>query len=838
MYYSHNGILLVDHLKVVGDLAYEKVKELSISRKYCWLPDVSKIIGYTHDFGKYTSFFQEHLKGKKHGIKSHHSLLSALFCSFQIEHYLKNFSSSHDNITKFLPLIGYIVIHRHHGDLRSPEEVIPRNRYLTDDLNLTGGDQQLYYEIKALNEQIDDMYKNLEKIAEDVSNLGFKNLEKFLKRSTVKYIFCLLDKLRYELIEKCILTEAERLELYFITILLFSLLIDSDKKSAGRESPVKSSRRKIPSYLVDKYIEEKFRRNLTQLEINKLRNKVYESVTKKVENLSLKQRLFTLTAPTGSGKTLTALSFALKLREKIEMEKGMKPRIIYALPFINIVEQNYDVFQKVLSQLEEYNKNSSSFLIKHHHLASIEYKEDNQYKSVDESLLLIESWESEIVVTTFVQLLHSIIGYKNSFLKKVSNIVGSIIILDEVQTIPVEYWKLVEKVFESLAEVFDCRIILMTATKPLIFSSDIAIELLDEKERFFSKLDRVSLIPLFKKGNQELSMTDNDFIEWFKSNYQKNKSYLIVVNTISKSKVIYRLLREELGLVGFREIDDEDNERNIFEEEFLLEKLLDKKNIFYLSTNITPIQRFVRVKVLKNFLEKGGKAILVSTQVVEAGVDLDFDIVIRDIGPLDSIIQCAGRCNRNGVKQEKGKVYIVSLEDGQAELIYGKIHPFVSRKLLTANEIKERDFFKLADSFFKEIQNRISWDKAKKIYDAMLDLNFYHKQISSIADFQLITEKGEFFDIFIELDKKSCDIRNNFIEKVIHEKELLKKREQFLKFRKDFYDYVIQVRKENIIKNWPIRLGDTEYFFVPYNQLSIFYDIETGFKTESGTIIF
>lgn len=836
MYYSHRDILLEKHLKVVGDLAYEKANEISISKKYSWLPDISKIIGYTHDFGKYTSFFQEHLRGNKPGIKSHHSLLSALFCSFQIEHYLKNRFSESDNITRFLPLVSYIVIHRHHGDLRSPEEIIPRIRYLTDDLHLRGGDQRLYYEIEALNEQIDDIYKNHENIAKELYNLGFQNLEDFLKRNTIKQIFFLQDKLRYELIEKNILSETDRLELYFLTILLFSLLIDSDKKSAGRVTPIKTSRRGIPSYVVDDYIDKKFRANVTQGEINKLRNAIYEDVIKKVECLPLEQKLFTLTAPTGSGKTLTALSFALKLREKIEAERGVKPRIIYALPFINIVEQNYEIFQMVLNQLSEYVENSSSFLIKHHHLASIEYKEENQYKSVDEGLLLIESWESEIIVTTFVQLLHSFIAYKNSFLKKVHNIAGSIIILDEVQSIPVEYWELVDRVFRRLAEVFDCRIILMTATRPLIFSSD-SVELLSKKEECFSKLDRVSLIPLFRKGDHELRITDEEFIEWFKSNYQETKSYLIVVNTIPKSKTIYRFLKEELSLVGFREVDDETNERKIFDEEFLLQRLFYGKNVFYLSTNITPIQRIVRIRILKNFLEKGGKPILVSTQVVEAGVDLDFDIVIRDIGPLDSIIQCAGRCNRNGIKQEKGKVYIVSLEEGQAELIYGKIHPFISRKILNANEIKEKDFLKLVTSFFEEIQNRISCDEGKKIYEAMLNLNFYHEQSPSIADFHLVTEKREFYDLFIELDKRSCDIRNNFIEKVINEKELFKKRKHFLQLRKDFYEYLIQIRKENIINNFPIRIENTEYYFVPYNQLTDFYDVETGFRTERDALI-
>ena len=148
----------------------------------------------------------------------------------------------------------------------------------------------------------------------------------------------------------------------------------------------------------------------------------------------------------------------MKLRERIRREKNYIPRIIYCLPFVNIIEQNYDVFSKVLSLISDFKRNLSSYLLKHHHLADLEYKYGNELKPLDESLLLIEAWESEIIVTTFVQLMHTIVGFKNSFLKKFHNVVGSIIILDEVQSIPVEYWKLTRNVLDYLTKILGCYV--------------------------------------------------------------------------------------------------------------------------------------------------------------------------------------------------------------------------------------------------------------------------------------------------------------------------------------------------------------------------------------------
>ena len=831
-FYSHEGILLKDHLRNVGENAKFFIEKLNV--KYKKLSEIACIIGEAHDLGKYTSFFQRRLKGENLGNKAYHSLLSAIFGAYIIKNYLDKHTDINIPQNKFLPLVSYLIIYKHHGDLRSPEEIIPSIIELKDYPELKKIDSSLREKIINVKDQLEDIKKNSNVIQKELDELRSQfNISDFTEEK-ILLTFQMLAGLRYELSESEDIKEIERLELYFLTLLLYSALIDSDKKIAGREEVLGVDRRNIPSDLVDRYIREKFKENENSL-INIMRNEIYCKVTKRVAEIPLEQKFFTLTAPTGSGKTLTAFSFALKLRERIKISEGFCPRIIYSLPFINIIEQNYDVFYEVLSLLPDFEENFSSYLIKHHHLANLEYKENNELKPIEEALLLTESWESEIIVTTFVQFLHSVIAFKNSFLKKFHNIAGSIIILDEVQNIPIEYWNLIDKILQGLVDFLGCRIIFMTATKPLLLQGK-SVELLENNESYFYNLNRVIL------KYQKEEITDDEFVERFSEEFNK-KSCLIVVNTIPKSINIYNKVKKRLRCQGFIEFEKENGEYkkiNLAQEEtfkkFINELFKYKKIIFYLSTNITPIQRSDRIRVLKKFIEKGGKPILVSTQVVEAGVDLDFDVVFRDIGPLDSVIQVAGRCNRNQSRDTRGEVYLINLEKGGAESVYGKVHLFITSRLLPNKIIEEKDFFCLINKYFPDIQERTN-DESGEIFKAILKLNFHHSQMKSISNFNLIKEKDRFFDVFVEFDKECVEIKEKFLKDVIKEKDYIKRKCSYFQLKKKFNEYLISVREKKVKNNYLIEI-DKNLFYAPYNLLDNCYDIETGFKTEDETLIF
>ena len=782
------------HLKEVGIEAKNYIRKIPLPDKEL-LGEIAYLVGISHDFGKYTSFFQEHLLKKiNYGIKSHHSFISALFAAWQVQKYLEEIKLGKD-VYSYLPLVAYFVVLHHHGDLGSLEVDIPTGKHLKNPPEFPYADPILRERLKVMYEQVKDLKKRLKDIEKDYSEMGVSD---FVDTFLNSWLGILKNLVKFNRNFKNTISDEEKTVLPFITMLLYSVLIDADKRDAGEVSTL--DRKSLPYDIVDRYREKHFNLN-SRKPMDLMRNEIYEKAIRKIEKISLKNRLFTLTAPTGSGKTLTAFSAALRLRERVRKTQGYIPRIIYSLPFITIIEQNYKVIRDVLlSEIRDFEENETAYLLKHHHLTDLEYKEGKEDKPIDEALLLIESWESEIIVTTFVQFLHTIIGFKNGFLKKYHNIAGSIILLDEVQNIPIKYWELIGKVIKMLSDYWGCYFILLTATKPLILKDEDVVPLVDDSEIYFRQLNRVIIKPCTKKRNID------EFIECFKSVYDSESSYLIVANTIRSSKEIYEMIKN-CNLSSY---------------------------LFYLSTNIIPKQRIARIKALKNLLDAGDKPIVVSTQVIEAGVDLDFDTVIRDIGPIDSIIQVAGRCNREFNKTQK-EVYVFCL-DNFSYYVYGKIHPDISKDLLGKQELQESNFYQLIYDYFKKVKPKINDDDSKHVWEAMRDLRFYerHSFQKTVSSFHLIDEKGEYIDIFIEIDNKARRIWEEYCNRVYNEKNFIQRKYNYLSIRKEFRNYVISIRKnKNIV--FPPKVCGLHY--VSQEQLGDFYSRETGFKTDVDTLI-
>ena len=187
---------------------------------------------------------------------------------------------------------------------------------------------------------------------------------------------------------------------YLLVQLLYSALIDADKKHAGHIREV--CRKELPENLVELHLREEGFKKENESTINPIRTEIRKSVLENIESEYNKYKIFTITAPTGTGKTLTSLSAALKLRGLLKNELNLRcgPRIIYSLPFTSIIDQNFNVFVSVLEQIKDFKENRSQYLLKHHHLSEIFYKTEyiDKQKDVDESLALIESWDSEIIV--------------------------------------------------------------------------------------------------------------------------------------------------------------------------------------------------------------------------------------------------------------------------------------------------------------------------------------------------------------------------------------------------------------------------------------------------------
>ncbi len=199
-------------------------------------------------------------------------------------------------------------------------------------------------------------------------------------------VFGMLVQLKEQLSAE---NESLKIKLFFYLQLLFSLLIDGDKHSAANVSFME---RELCLDLVNLYAADHFKKK-SETTLDYLRVDFSQTVRDQLAQFNVKRRLYTMTSPTGTGKTLTSFAAALGMREAIKKELGYEARIIYALPFTSIIEQNYDVLRKVLCYIPEFDGSEECYLLKHHHLAEVVYRENNADKPISDALLMMESWE-------------------------------------------------------------------------------------------------------------------------------------------------------------------------------------------------------------------------------------------------------------------------------------------------------------------------------------------------------------------------------------------------------------------------------------------------------------
>ncbi|OQY07998.1 MAG: hypothetical protein B6I28_05215 [Fusobacteriia bacterium 4572_132] len=759
--YSHPGKELKEHLLNVKILGMKIYKE----KNTIWSKDIKiekalEIILYTHDFGKATSYFQEYINNpkskkwiypKNKKLKAH-SKLSAYWTYYLINKKLKD---------KKIAIISYLIVLRHHG-------------------NITDFNPKNFSNEKVLKEQLQEFdfsYFNLLKEKESF----FEELEKIND-------WDFEDEL-YNTVDSFIIED------FLLLSYLFSILISADKgeviyynknKEFQELVDIKFKEKEINKNSVDNYKNKKFGK--PKIEMDKIREEIYKEVEKNIlkENLE-KNKIFSVNVPTGTGKTLTSFNLALKLRNQL----GNKYKIIYTLPFTSIIEQNYKIINEVLE-----NPNSE-MLLKHHYLAKKEYKKSEESFTYDISEYLIENWDSEVIITTFVQLLESILSNKNRKMKKIHNITNSIIILDEVQSISHKYWELIKQIFIKIAKCYNTYIILVTATLPLLFSEEKneIMELAKSKEKYFNQFNRINLNLEYIKEKMNLDQFTKIILKDIIGN--KANSYLFIMNTIKSSLRIYNELKEEVK---------------------------ENYEIIYLSTNVIPKERLARIEKIK----RSKQVIIVSTQLIEAGVDIDIERVYRDMASFDSINQSCGRCNRNNKGKKKGEVIVVDLIDENnknkefAKYIYGDILLENTKKILFEKEkIEERDFFKLSNEYYKNINKVKSDDFSNDILKNIENLN-YKEAFEGDKGFKLIEDNFKTVDLFISCDENGEKLWKEYEN--IKNIEKFDRKEAFDKIKSEFLSYVISVPEKYY-------LGAEEGFnLVDKNTVENYYNLETGFK--------
>lgn len=324
--------------------------------------------------------------------------------------------------------------------------------------------------------------------------------------------------------------------------------------------------------------------------------------------------MFRLTVPTGGGKTLASLAFALNHA----IEHGME-RVIYVIPYTSIIEQNAKVFRDILGDRN---------VLENHY--NVDYESSEEFRPMQ---LATENWDKPVIVTTNVQFFESLFSNKSSKCRKLHRIANSVIIFDEAQMLPTDYLIPCLAMMEELVLNYRSSLVLCTATQPALdglFQKEWNIrELCPRKEEQFQFFTRTNFQTMGE-------ISEDDLVECL----MEEEQTLCIVNTKARAQSLYEKLKEN-----------------------------GKEHVYHLSTSMYPKHRMRVLQEVRERLklEEGGRrkpCVLIATSLVEAGVDLDFHSVYRQLAGIDSMIQAAGRCNREGKqKAEDSKVYIFSLSE-------------------------------------------------------------------------------------------------------------------------------------------------------------------------------
>ena len=651
-------------------------------------------------------------------------------------------------------------------------------------------------------ENIDDMAGNLNytnDILESHENL-IMALDEIQKASGLKNDFNLESCCDYFNEEPFVAGyKFSGIDMYYQIKEVFSKLIFADKY----EAIFKQVYIEKPFNDFDVYIV-KLLQLLAKKENNssKIRNEARNDTLYRLKE-NLGKKIFLIEAPTGIGKTFMALHLALELGKEKK-----KKRIINALPMTSIIDQTYEEYLNIID---------SDVLMKYHHLSvSKNYLTKDQESdsetnySKQKNVYINKSWsEDKVIVTTFNQILNLFYSNKNSDLVKFWTLRDSVIIFDEIQAIPRILLKDFAETINYLSQAFNIDLILMSATVPDIkkhLDNSILCELLDNRYYNMEFNNRYAI-----KIDHSINCKERLVLE-IEKEFENNQSVLCVVNTKKLALNVYQDL--------FHSVKKDDT-------------------VFLLSSLFIPKHRKDKINNIKTILKSKRKIILISTQVIEAGVDLDFDIGFREFAPFYSIIQTAGRINRENRSE---------VQDTAKLIVFPKIgySPYHQTDLsedivfdLLKNEIRENNLLPVLRKYFEIVLNRTSPDPI--LYKKMENLEF--EEVSKLLNNNFMKEIPGFTPIFIEIEKHLYNEYENSLKEifiVLHEKNIPLEAKMNLKAQiKDIYkeisEYVINVPKKEA-NDLPYFHRDDEMKYCCFDVLNNYYSIECGWNTKDDFI--
>lgn len=584
-----------EHLENVSQLCAYFCKKIS-------LESAGKLIGLLHDMGKETEAFKVYIiycflnpEDKSRRGSVDHATSGAKFI-------YDTFFSSNDLYEKLAAQIIALAICSHHGGLIDCIDLNLNDKFtsrMKPDKLKFNYDEALnnFFEECASREEIEKLFKQS---AQEIKKILISVNKIYNNKQFGKFSAGILGKF------------------------LFSCLIDADRFDTYRFMTEKESPEALKNIDINRLWETllvNFNKELDLLpkktKVDMLRSEISLSCKEFAVN---KPGIYQLLVPTGGGKTLSSLRYALEHAKHYK-----KDRIFYIIPFTTIIDQNSKDIKAFLGRED---------IVLEHHSNLVIDNDDEDYK------LLTERWDSPVILTTMVQFLNTLFKGGTQSIRRMHNFANSIIIFDEIQAIPIKCINMFNFAVNFLSKICNATIILCSATQPLLSGTERPI-LLEENAQIikdandkFKDFKRTRIIPRIRaEGHscQALKEFVNEITE-------ETDSILVVLNTKNLAKELFRAI---------------DAENSLLPEE-------NQAIVFHLSTNMCPAHRMKILGRIRKDLGKR-KVICISTQLIEAGVNISFKCVVRSLAGLDSIAQAAGRCNRHA-ENDCGNVFIVNMD--------------------------------------------------------------------------------------------------------------------------------------------------------------------------------
>jgi CRISPR-associated endonuclease/helicase Cas3 len=583
-YYAHSGKnsdksdwqALSDHLSQVGDLAGSRAAVFGAQ-------DWAKLIGLLHDLGKYSEEFQARLEGSNQ--RADHATAGA---KVVMQHFVGLYGDTKE-VRACVKLLAFAIAGHHAGLANGHEEGKERSTLK----------QRFEKEIPVL----DEIWKQEIALPEALSVIPLNSHSQGRKYKNFGFAF--------------------------FARMLFSCLIDADRidtenytRSINGQKPLESAYPPITALQIqlNQYMAQ-LAQNAKNTPVNALRQHILTHVR---QQATLPPGLFSLTVPTGGGKTLTSLAFALDHAAQHHATHSLR-RVIYVIPFTSIIEQTAQVFRTALGEhqtavLEHHSAFDRDKLPGDIEKTSPKHKADYR----DKLRLAMESWDAPIVVTTAVQFFESLFSDRPSQCRKLHSIAGSVIVLDEAQTLPFKLLRPIMAAIDELALNYGCTVVLCTATQPALKHSDDfhhgfenVREIAPNPSALFEKLRRTQVKSLGEQSDEQLT-----------AHLRHHPQVLMIVNNRRHARELFEAIANEEGA-------------------------------YHLTTSMCAEHRSQNLAEIRERLKAGQPCRLVATSLIEAGVDVDFPTVYRAEAGLDSIAQAAGRCNREGRRAlEDSQVFV------------------------------------------------------------------------------------------------------------------------------------------------------------------------------------